>query len=176
MVSGSEPAERPHWHPGPDIVDSDVDLHDPAQQDEIRPHEWDVLAVIALGGVLGAEARYGIGVGWPVRGGAFPWPTLGINVLGSLLLGVLMVLVLEIARPHRLVRPFLGVGVLGGFTTFSTFSVDTVRMMRAGNAAGALGYVVVSVALCVLAVYVATIATRAAGQRLAPESLPEAAT
>ena len=175
-MSESEPAEHPHWHPGPDIVDSDVDLRDPAQQDEIRPHEWDVLAVIALGGVLGAEARYGIGVSWPVRGGAFPWPTLGINVLGSLLLGVLMVLVLEIARPHRLVRPLLGVGVLGGFTTFSTFSVDTVRMLRAGNAAGALGYVVASVALCLLAVYVATIATRAAGQRLAPDSLPEPAT
>ena len=108
-----------------------------------------------------------------MRGGAFPWPTLGINVLGSLLLGVLMVLVLEIARPHRLFRPFLGVGVLGGFTTFSTFSVDTVRLMRAGHVLSALAYVAASVALCVLAVYAGTVATRALGRRFAPEILAE---
>lgn len=175
MTESAEQPEHLHWHPGPDIVDSDVDLHDPAQQAEISPHEWDVLAVIAVGGVVGSEARYGLSYAWPAHGTQFPWTTLGINVGGSLLLGVLMVLVLEIAAPHRLVRPLLGVGVLGGFTTFSTFSVDTVRLLRAERVMSALAYVVLSVGLCVLAVYLATVVTRSVGRRLAPDALPEPA-
>ena len=56
------PHEHPRWHPGPDIVDSDVDLHDPAQQAEIAPHEWDVLAAIAVAGVAAAT------LGWWLTG------------------------------------------------------------------------------------------------------------
>lgn len=77
---------------------------------------------VAVGGVLGAEARYGLGLVGPVD----PWTTLVINVSGCLLMGVLMVLLTERFRVHPLVRPALGVGVLGGYTTFSTYAVDVV--------------------------------------------------
>jgi CrcB protein len=61
----------------------------------------------------------------------FPWATFGVNVLGCVLIGVLMVLV-DRLRPGPLVRPFLGVGVLGGFTTFSTWAVQVQEAVRAG--------------------------------------------
>lgn len=149
-----------------DVIDPDVDLHDPSQRVETRPHSLDLLAVIAAGGVLGAEARYGIGAAIGESGSAFPWTTVLVNASGCLLIGVLMVAVLELARPHRLMRPFLGVGVLGGYTTFSTFAVDVERLIRDGRAAVALGYIAASVLLCLLAVVVGAALTRAVGRRL----------
>lgn len=157
-------------HPGPVIapaatrvIDSDVDLHDPRQRAETRPREWDLLAAVALGGIVGAEGRYGIDVALPT-GTGFPWTTLIVNVSGCLLIGVLMVLVLELTSPHRLLRPFLGVGVLGGYTTFSTFAVDAERLVRQHRPLLALGYVAATLVLCLAAVYAATIATRVLGR------------
>lgn len=157
-----EPGEhlRPR-HQHDDVIDPDVDLHDSAQRDETSRHEWDLLAVIAAGGVLGAEARYGLGRLITVRPGSFPWTTLLINGVGSLLIGALMIWVLEIGRPHRYVRPFAGVGILGGFTTYSTFAVDTVRLARAHHPATAIAYVIASFAACCLATAIAIAATRA---------------
>jgi CrcB protein len=149
--------EPPHRS---DVIDPDVDLHDPRQRAENCPHSLDLLAVIAAGGVAGAEARYGLGVALGSSGSAFPWSTVLVNASGCLLIGVLMVLVLERLRPHRLLRPFLGVGVLGGYTTFSTFAVDVERLIRAGRAGIALGYIAASVLLCLLAVVVGARLTR----------------
>jgi CrcB protein len=103
----------------------------------------DTLAVasIALGGGMGSVARYGISRAWPPGGGQVPWSTLTINLVGSLLLGMLVVAVTEIWRPHRLIRPFLGTGILGGFTTFSTFSVE----VRGLGPAPAASYIALSV-------------------------------
>jgi CrcB protein len=92
------------------------------------------VAVIALGGGLGSVARYGVSRAWPAGHETVPWATLSINVLGSLLLGMLVVAVTEIWRPHRLIRPMLGTGVLGGYTTFSTFAVEA-RGLSAQTAA-----------------------------------------
>jgi fluoride exporter len=89
-----------------------------------RARQLDVLAAIALGGGLGSVARYLIATALPVRPGHFPWATFLINMSGSFALGVLMVFVLDIWPPRRYVRPFVGIGVLGGFTTFSTFAVE----------------------------------------------------
>jgi CrcB protein len=149
---------------GRDVVDPDVDLHDPAQRRETRPRGWDLLLAVATGGALGAEARYGIEVALPHAAAAFPWSTVLINASGCLLIGVLMVLVLELTSPHRLLRPFLGVGILGGFTTYSTFAVDAERLVRAHRPLLALAYVVLSLVLCLVAVYAATLATRAVGR------------
>lgn len=91
--------------------------------------ELPVVAAVSLGGGLGALARYGIGLLVPTEPGRFPWGTFGINVLGCLLIGMLMVVATELMRAHRLVRPFIGVGVLGGFTTFSTYSVESLRLL-----------------------------------------------
>jgi CrcB protein len=77
-----------------------------------------------------------------------------------------MVILLELTSPHRLARPFLGVGVLGGYTTYSTFAVDTQRLFVAHRPLVALGYVLVSVGGCLAAVVAATAATRVAGEAI----------
>jgi CrcB protein len=120
----------------------------------------DVLAVIAAGGVLGAEARYGVGVLLPHTGDAWPWSTLLINVSGCVLIGVLMVVITELLYGHRLVRPFLGVGLLGGYTTFSTATVEALTLVTAGRPGAAVGYLVATPTLAVLGCGVGVVATR----------------
>ena len=118
-----------------------------------RRHTVDshAVAVISVGGGLGSLARYGVGRLWPVSAGSFPASTLAINVLGSLLLGMLVVAVTEVWRPHRLIRPALGTGVLGGFTTFSTFAIEERALFGAGRLAAAAGYLAASVIVGLLA-------------------------
>ncbi len=82
------------------------------------------ILLIAIGGGLGSIARYSLGKAWPDDHHTLPLTTLGINLLGSFLLGVLIVAVTETWTAHPNVRPFLGTGILGGFTTFSTFAVQ----------------------------------------------------
>ncbi|MBM0229681.1 CrcB family protein, partial [Micromonospora sp. ATA51] len=120
-------------------VDPDVDLHVPADRAELTAHPATVLGAIAAGGVLGALARAGIQAAFPHPPTGFPWATFGINVTGCLLIGALMA-VLRARPAHPLVRPFLGVGVLGGFTTFSAYAVDAQRAVAAGAAGTALAY------------------------------------
>lgn len=144
------------------IIDPDVDLHDSRQRAETRPHEWDLLLATAAGGVVGAEARYGLAVALPHASAAWPWATLITNAVGCLLIGILMVVLLEVvAAPHRLARPFLGVGVLGGFTTFSTFAGEVHRLLLAHRPGVALGYVGASLVACLGAVALGTALVRA---------------
>jgi fluoride exporter len=143
-------------------VDPDVDLTDAAARRELHtPGLVPVLGAIAVGGILGAEARYVVGLLVPHRTGAWPWATLLTNVSGCLLIGVLMVLITERFRAHPLTRPLLGVGVLGGYTTFSTYVVDAVTMTGSGHAVAALGYAVVTPVLALVAVAAGVTATRA---------------
>ncbi len=100
----------------------------------------DVLAVIALGGMLGASARYGIAQWLPTAHDGFPWATFWTNLSGSFLLGLLLVLLLERFPPTRLVRPFLATGILGAFTTMSTYEVETALLIKNGHAATGLLY------------------------------------
>ena len=79
-------------------VDPDVDLHIRSDRIETRARRWDVLAAIAIGGVLGSEARHGIGVALPHPADAMPWATFLINVSGCALIGVLMVTITELTR------------------------------------------------------------------------------
>ncbi|MFE5589841.1 fluoride efflux transporter CrcB [Streptomyces sp. NPDC056549] len=103
--------------------------------------ELPVVAVVAAGGSLGAVARYGVSLVWPTPDGAFPWTVLTVNATGCAVLGVLMVLLTETTTaPHPLLRPFLGTGFCGGFTTFSTYSLDTQRLLSAGDPARGLLY------------------------------------
>ncbi|GAA1500901.1 hypothetical protein GCM10009760_63160 [Kitasatospora kazusensis] len=99
-----------------------------------------VVAVVSAGGVLGACARYGAGLRWPTAPGTFPWTTLGINVLGCLVIGAFLTVITELRSPHPLVRPFFGTGVLGGFTTFSTYTVDVQHLTSASRVGLALLY------------------------------------
>jgi fluoride exporter len=129
------------------------------------PRRAAVLAVIAVGGVVGAEARYGLGVAIPHDPGHWPWATLLINVSGCLLIGVLMVVLLELTRPHPLARPLLGVGVLGGYTTFSTYATDALTLLQDGHPAAAVGYFLLTPVLAVAAVAAGMGATRAVARR-----------
>jgi CrcB protein len=95
--------------------------------------------VIALGGALGALARYSLGLGLATSSAWLPWETFGANVAGSLLVGLLVGL-LRPRTPHPLLRPFLIVGVFGSFTTFSTFGLEFWQMIDADRAGAALAY------------------------------------
>lgn len=99
------------------------------------------ILLIAIGGGLGSIARYSLGKAWPDSNHPLPLTTLGINLLGSFLLGILVVAVTEVwTDAHPNVRPFLGTGILGGFTTFSTFAVQEQNL----SAGHALSYLVLS--------------------------------
>lgn len=123
-------ADSSQARPEPDLPDALPRPASPPTPATRRGH-GDVLAVIALGGGLGSIARYGIARALPTAPGHFPWATFTANVVGSFALGLLMVYVLEVWPPSRLVRPFLGVGVIGGFTTFSTYGVETRGLLAA---------------------------------------------
>ena len=140
-------------------VDPDIDLRraGPARH---RRDQATMLATIAAGGATGAAARYLIGQGWPTAAGAFPASTLAINVLGCALIGVLMVLITEVWSRQRLIRPFLGTGVLGGFTTFSTYTVDIQRLVAGGHVGIALSYLALTPIGTLLAVWATAHATR----------------
>jgi fluoride exporter len=132
----------------------------PATVRELLHGRGDVLTVIALGGAVGGGARWLLGQALPHGATGFPWSTFLANVSGCLLLGVLMVLVIEVWGPTRLVRPFWGVGVLGGYTTYSAFTAEAVGLMRAGVAPMGLLYLFGSVAAGVLATWVGLVAVR----------------
>jgi CrcB protein len=123
---------------------------------------WDVLLAIGAGGALGSLARYGIGelASWPGRG--FPWATFVENVSGSLALGGLVVLLLEVWPPHRHLRPFLGVGLLGGYTTFSTYMLETRELLAGGQPAVAFGYLSGTLVAGIVAVWLGILAVRLA--------------
>lgn len=110
------------------------------------------LLAIAAGGALGALGRYGVMhlVGL-LAGRVFPWGTLVVNLLGSLLLGVLFVLVVQNEAVRREWESVLTVGFLGAFTTFSTFSLETLVMLQTGRILTAAAYVGTSVLVCVAA-------------------------
>lgn len=127
---------------------------------------WPVLAVIAAGGVAGALGRFGLTNAFPYAAGRFAWATFGINVSGCLLIGVLMVLVSEVWTTKRLLRPFLGTGVLGGYTTFSTHILDVQQMLAAGAARTALVYLLSTLLTALVAVYGGITLTRCAVRRI----------
>lgn len=106
---------------------------------EVRAR-WDVLLVIGLGGALGSVARWALVRELPPEPRAIPWATFAENVSGGLVLGAFMVLALQVWPTRRYLRPFVGVGVLGGWTTFSTYALDTRDLLAAGAPGTALGY------------------------------------
>jgi CrcB protein len=114
---------------------------------------WATLAVISAGGVLGALAREGLWAVFAHRYGAGDWSTWGINVAGCALIGALMTWLTEVRPGHRHARPFLGIGVLGGFTTFSTYTVDIQRALVTGAPQAALGYLAATLGAGLAATY-----------------------
>ncbi|WP_432477545.1 fluoride efflux transporter FluC [Nocardioides sp. GXQ0305] len=118
-----------------------------------------VLSAIAAGGALGSGGRELVERLVPVVGG-FPWPTFLVNVTGALLIGVLMVVVTDVVTGRPLLRPFLGVGLLGGWTTFSTYAVEARELLAAGALPTASAYVLGSLVVGLLATWAGILATR----------------
>ncbi|MEU6657492.1 fluoride efflux transporter CrcB [Streptomyces sp. NPDC046821] len=119
-----------------------------------------VVAVVAVGGAVGASARYGAALLWPTAAGAFPWTTMWVNALGCFVIGVFMVVITDVWAAHRLVRPFFGTGVLGGFTTFSTYAVDIQRLVDGGRVRAGLVYLAVTLLVALAAVWLAVALAR----------------
>lgn len=111
-------------------------------------------ALVALGGLVGSVARYWlVGLAHRLHGSPFPLGTLTVNVVGSFLLGLIMVLALERELMGASARTFLTIGVCGGFTTMSTFSHETVVLLRDGQTVLALLNTLVTVLACFTAIW-----------------------
>ena len=119
-----------------------------------------VFAGVALGGALGASLRY-LAVQLVETSSGFPLATLLVNVLGSFLIGVCYVLIMEKAMLSELWRPVLMAGFLGGLTTFSAFSLEAVYLFEEGRWQMAISYVVFSMVFCILAAFSGLQVTRA---------------
>jgi fluoride exporter len=113
--------------------------------------------LVFVGGGLGALGRWGFGLaGARLWGSAWPWSTLGVNVIGGLLMGLVMGHLMKagaMTPQNDNWRLFLATGILGGFTTFSAFSIETAKMIEAGHWQNAGLYTLASVFLSVAAVF-----------------------
>ncbi|HEX2782683.1 MAG TPA: fluoride efflux transporter CrcB [Ilumatobacteraceae bacterium] len=131
-------------------------------RDGARP---DVLAVIAIGGMLGATARFKLSEALHTTADRFPWATFWTNLSGSFLLGFLLVVLLERFPPTRYLRPFLATGILGAYTTMSTYTVETALLFKDGHAATAMLYGLGSIVVGVLLAYAGIATARLVPQR-----------
>jgi fluoride exporter len=119
------------------------------------------LVAIALGGGIGSVARYLLSVAFPA-GHGFPWAVLAVNVSGCFCLGVLMIYLLEVWPPRRFLRPFLAIGLIGGYTTFSTYAGGVMTLLTGGAPALADAYALTSILAALVAVWLGLKAGRAA--------------
>lgn len=119
------------------------------------------LLAIAGGGAIGALLRYFASTGiYMLTGRNFPYGTLVVNIVGSLLMGFLYVILLERVSGDVAWRAFLLIGLLGSFTTFSTFSMETIELMENGEINMALANVLASVVICISAAWIGVILGR----------------
>ena len=123
-----------------------------------------LILLVGAGGFVGAVARYLVG-GWVQRllPAAFPYGTLAVNVLGSLLLGAVYELGTARGALDPQLRLMLAVGVLGAFTTFSTFSLETLNLLREGSVLMAGANVLTNILVCLAAVWLGVVLVRVMG-------------
>ena len=108
---------------------------------------------VALGGALGASGRYGLGLFVDrLSGSGFPYGTMSANILGSFAMGILVAWLAAKGTGSETARLFIGVGLLGGFTTFSSFSLDAMNLLRDKGITPFLSYVLISVIVSLLAI------------------------
>lgn len=119
------------------------------------------IVAIAAGGALGALLRFWMSNGiYGLMGRSFPYGTLAVNVLGSLLMGFLYVMLIDKLPLGPQWRAALLIGLLGAFTTFSTFSMETLNLVEGGEMLKALLNVLLSVSLCLMATWFGVLAGR----------------
>ena len=113
------------------------------------------ILAIAAGGAVGSVMRYAVSTGvYSMLGRNFPYGTLAVNVIGSFLMGLLFVLMVERLDMSAIWRMAVLVGFLGAFTTFSTFSIETVNLLQGGDFLRALLNIVISVVFCLVATWI----------------------
>jgi len=116
------------------------------------------IGLVACGGAFGATLRYLIGLGMiSLFGKGFPFATLAVNVLGSLIMGFFFQLVQQGTISSSPWWPLIGVGFLGALTTFSTFSMDNLVLLQQGDIFKAMLNVALNVVVCILAAYIGTL-------------------
>ncbi len=119
-----------------------------------------VWLAVAFGGAVGAVARYGVSRWLPTDpDGGLPWATLLVNVVGSLLLGLVVGLAASGRLGSSVWAAMLGPGLCGALTTFSTFAVETVALARAGHHGTAIAYLGLTLAICLAAAATALMLT-----------------
>jgi len=123
---------------------------------------WIVPAAVALGGMAGASARYGVSRLITVPAGGFPWATLTVNVTGAFAIGLLVAVLTAHRSQSLLLRALLGTGVLGGYTTFSTLSVETDVLVKDGRTGIAIAYIAATLVAGLAAVALGAAAGRRA--------------
>jgi CrcB protein len=149
----------------PDLVPRASDENPPVGSRRTRTR-WggrvrlDVVAVIAVGGMIGSTGRYLLAEAVPVAPGQFPWTTFWTNMTGSFMLGYLLVILIERFPPTRYLRPFVATGILGAYTTMSTFLVETAELIKDGHAGTGLLYGFSSLVFGVTLAYLGFIAAR----------------
>jgi CrcB protein len=156
-------------------IDPDLDVSGPgelvvtgARRTPRRRHgraRLGVLGVIAIGGMLGATARFAVVEALPTEAGRFPWATFWVNLSGSLVLGFALILLLERFPPTRYIRPFLATGILGAYTTTSTYLVETAVLIQDGHAVTGLTYGIGSLVAGLFLAYAGIVAARLNSQR-----------
>ena len=106
---------------------------------------------IAIGGAAGSLCRYGMSNGiYLLLGRSFPYGTLAVNILGSFIMGIVYILMIERASISEELRAGITIGLLGAFTTFSTFSIETINLIESGEILKAGLNILFSVTLCVV--------------------------
>jgi fluoride exporter len=110
--------------------------------------------LVAAGGAIGAALRHAANLGaWRLFGAAYPWGTMGVNIVGSLVMGLSVELIARRFGASQELRLFIATGILGGFTTFSAFSLDFATLIERGQVLGAMLYAIVSVVLSIIALF-----------------------
>jgi fluoride exporter len=125
-------------------LDEEVDLLDEAVV-PLLGLSGTTIAAVFVGGAVGTVARYLLAAHHPVAPGSFPWVTLLVNLSGSLAIGLFVPLTEHVSHRAPALRPFLMVGVLGGWTTYSTLAVDATLLVKDGAAGLCLAYLVATV-------------------------------
>ena len=115
----------------------------------VRPRRWPrpraaALAAVFAGGFVGGLTRYGVTSAWPAPAYQFPWATLVVNTSGAFALALLLVLVVDVLPPTTVLRPALGTGFLGAFTTFASVVTAADRLAALGRVHTAAIYLLAS--------------------------------
>jgi CrcB protein len=164
-VSNSQSGAHPDPSSGGLPIDPDVESELGPSRSSLPTIDPRIVLAVFIGGVFGGLARYGIGLAAPARSGEFPWDIFAINLSGAFALALVLVVVLEILPPTRYVRPALGTGFLGAFTTFSSLATASDQLAAHHHQGLGAIYVVASLAGGLLATILGLISGRALGSR-----------